>query len=87
MLPFAIIEECIDLKASDRLDYDFTATQPVRFDIRYQDKNAVVMPVSGDPSTGESGRFTPIAAHNYCARWEAGASGAFIDYQLVLRPE
>lgn len=80
--PYAIHETCLELAAGERIDWRFESDGPVQFNIHYHDGPSVVMPVSRDASTGDSGIFVALTAQDYCAMWEAGAGGAVVDYRV-----
>lgn len=84
LAPYASHQECRRLVPGDRLDYRFTATAPIAFNIRYSDGNAVVMPITRDAVTADSGIYQPVAAREYCLAWEASARGAAIDYRVIV---
>lgn len=83
--PYALHEECLHLAAGDRLDFDFTANQPVDFNIHYHEGGTVLMPIVRDKTRQDSGLFVPVIAKDYCLMWEAGAAGALVDYRISLR--
>jgi hypothetical protein len=85
LTPYDIREECLPLAVGDRLDYDFTATEPVKFTIRYHDGNAEVSPVVREMVHADSGVFAPLIARDYCLEWEAGPAGAVLEYRVRLR--
>ena len=80
--PFQMHEECVKLEPGDRLDYAFTATAPLHFNIHYHEGNAVIMPVTRDKVVSETSRFEAIVAQEYCLMWEAGATGTPLDYSV-----
>jgi hypothetical protein len=84
LAPYASHEECRRLVAGDRLDYRFTSTAPLAFNIHYSDGNAVVMPITRDGVTADSGIYQPVAAQRYCLAWEAGAQGLSLDYHVAV---
>jgi len=79
-------EECLRLKPGDRVDYTFESTEPVEFNIHFHEGAAVVMPVVRENSRGDAGVFAPPLAHDYCLMWQAGGTGALIDYRVRLKP-
>ena len=83
--PYSIHEDCAELAPGDRLDYRFASTEPVAFNIHYHDGNAIVMPISREGATSDSGIFAPKIAEGYCLMWEAGAAGAVLDYRIEVR--
>ena len=86
LAPYAIHEECVELRAGERIDYFFTAKAPVNFNIHFHDANAVVMPISSEHTMRESGDFTADRQHIYCLMWEAGAQGSVLDYRVRPLP-
>ncbi len=44
--------------------------------------NAVIMPISRDATTSESGDFAADRKEVYCLMWEAGAGGSVLDYRI-----
>ena len=84
LAPYASHEECRRLVAGDRLDYRFTSTAPLAFNIHYKDGNAIVAPITRDAVTADSGIYQPLAAEQYCLYWEAGAQAASLDYHVAV---
>jgi hypothetical protein len=85
LAPHALHEECMKLAAGDRLDYRFTSTGPVAFNVHYHAGNAVVMPVAREAITADSGIFQPALGDDYCVMWEAGATPVLLDYRIGVR--
>jgi hypothetical protein len=83
---YAMHEQCMHLAVGDRLHYDFTANEPVDFNIHYHEGRAVIAPIVRDKAQQDSGVFAPIIARDYCLMWEAGPAGALLDYRISLRP-
>jgi hypothetical protein len=86
LAPYAILEECVALEPGERIAYRFESRVPVAFNIHFHDDNAVIMPVSSDGTTSESGDFTADRKEVYCLMWEAGAGGSVLDYRLSPWP-
>jgi hypothetical protein len=84
LTPYDIREDCVSLAVGDRIDYTFSATEPVRFIIRYRDGNARVAPIVREGVRARSGIFRPLLAREYCLVWEAGPAGALVDYRMEL---
>ena len=85
LAPYGIHEDCADLAAGDRLDYRFESTTPVKFNIHYHEGGMVLMPITRDDVTSDSGVFAPRIKQSYCLMWEAGAAGAIIAYRMQVR--
>ncbi len=82
LAPYAMIEECVALEPGERIAYRFESRLPVAFNIHFHDNNAVIMPVSRDGTTSESGDFAADRRQLYCLMWEAGAEGSVLDYRV-----
>jgi len=86
MKPYAVHEECLTVAVGERIEYYFTSSLPVDFNIHYHEGVAVLMPITRDKTQDDSGLFVAHIAHDYCLMWEAGPAGAVLDYRLRLRP-
>lgn len=80
-------EECMHLEVGDRVEFAFESTQPVDFNIHYHEGKAIVIPISRNMTRGDSGVFASQIVQDYCLMWEAGVTGAIIDYRIRLKPE
>jgi hypothetical protein len=83
--PYAAHEECRALAPGDRLDYRFSSSSPVAFNIHYHDGKAVVMPLVREGVTADSGIFQPGTAQEYCLMWEAGGAPVLVSYRIAVR--
>jgi hypothetical protein len=83
---YQVHEECVALAPGDRIEYAFESNQPVAFNLHYREGSAVVMPVVRDGSLADAGIYVARIAHDYCLTWEAGPSGAMIDYRIWVKP-
>ena len=86
LAPYAILEECVVLEPGERIAYRFESRLPVAFNIHFHEDNAVIMPVSRDATTSESGDFAADRKEVYCLMWEAGAGGSVLDYRVSPWP-
>jgi len=86
LAPYSLREECFRLDPGDRIDFYFSSTAPVAFNIHYHDANAVVMPIERTSAREASGDFQSDRSEIYCMMWEAGADPALIDYRLRPLP-
>ncbi len=84
--PFEFHEECGEVAAGERIDFRFTATRPVHFEIYYKDGIASIAPVVRDDTMEGSGIFPPPATRRYCVRWDVGREGAIVDYRIRILP-
>jgi len=82
LAPYATTEECIVLEPGERIGYRFEARLPVAFNVNFHQDNAVIMPISRDATTSESGDFAADRKEVYCLMWEAGAGGSVLDYRI-----
>jgi hypothetical protein len=64
-------EKCMAVTAAQKLEYQFTASKPVNFNIHFHVGDAVYYPVKRDKTMGEADRFQPTKAkEDYCLMWE-----------------
>src|SRR5260370_353784 len=75
LAPYAILEECVAPDPGERIAYGFESRLPVAFNIHFHEDNAVIMPVSRDGTTSESGDFTADRKEVYCLSRKTGAVG------------
>ena len=83
--PYASHEECLTLGPGDRLDYRFTSTSPVAFNIHYQEDNATISPIVREGVSADSGIFQPVARRAFCLAWEAGPVPVLVSYRVAVR--
>jgi hypothetical protein len=83
--PYGVHEECRTLVPGDRLDYRFSSTAPVAFNIHYHDGNAIVIPITHEGVTADSGIFHPALRQDFCLMWQAGLVSVTLDYRVAVR--
>lgn len=83
--PYAHHEACVAMAGGDKLDWRYESGAPLAFEIHYREGGTVLAPVVRDASSADSGTFEAREPRDYCAWWEAGASGAIMSYRLLLR--
>jgi hypothetical protein len=83
--PYQMHEACVTMARGDKLDWRYESGAPLAFEIHYREGGTVLAPVVRDASSADSGTFEAREPHEYCAKWEAGASGAIVGYRLLLR--
>jgi hypothetical protein len=86
LFSYAVHEECVALETGKRIDYYFTSTAPVAFNLHYREANAVIMPIVRENVTQDSGAFSADRNEVYCLAWEAGAQPSLLDYRLRPLP-
>jgi len=85
LAPYQSLGECVNLHTGERLDYLYSSSQPVKFDISHREGTATLAPVIREHSLGDSGIFVAALSTRFCLSWEAGPAGAIIDYRLRLK--
>ena len=83
--PYESHEECLTLGPGDRLDYRFTSTSPIAFNIHYREANAVISPIVREGISADSGIFQPVARQSFCLAWEAGPVPVLVSYRVAVR--
>ena len=86
LAPYATVEECVPLEPGERIAYRFESRLPVAFNVHFRDNNAVILPLTRDRTTSESGDFAADRKQLYCLTWEAGAEGSVLDYRVSPWP-
>ena len=85
--PYALYEDCFVLSEGDRVEFQFSARQPIAFNVHYREGKALVMPVELKSVVDETGDFVAEKDQTYCMSWEAGAPGSVIAYRVKqVRP-
>lgn len=84
--PYEFHEECGVVVAGERIDYRFSSTRPVHFEIYYKEGVASIAPLSRDDLTEDRGIFPPHFTQRYCVRWDVGREGAIVDYRIRILP-
>lgn len=68
-------EKCMTLSSAQKLEYQFTTSKPVDFNIHYHRGETVYYPVKRNKTTAEADRFTPgTGRSDYCLMWENKSS-------------
>jgi len=62
-------EDCMELTPTDVLNYSFTSSKPLNFNIHYHEEGNVTYAVSKENTTSESGTFYPEKKQYYCLMW------------------
>lgn len=83
--PWETYEDCTDIQVGDRIDFRFDATEKVDFDLYYRQGVAVLIPLSREQLTEDSGVFDARIPGHYCLAWKAGPAGAFVSYHVLVR--
>lgn len=83
--PWESVEECTDIHVGDRIDFRFEATEKIDFELYYRQGAAVLIPLSRQQLTADSGVFDARIPGRYCLAWKAGAAGAEVTYHVLVR--
>jgi hypothetical protein len=84
--PYAVREECAQLREGDRLDWRFESRAPVTFNLYYKEGSTFLAPISREDTTTDAGVYLARTARRYCLRWEAGRPGAVLTYRARVIP-
>lgn len=69
--PGKFAETCMVVTAAQKLEYQFTASKPVDFNIHFHVGETVYYPVKRNKTTSEGDRFQPTKPREeYCLMWE-----------------
>ena len=86
MAPYVTHEECMQVGRGERLEYVFSSTEPVHFDLHYREGGATLQPISRDGVREDAGLYVVPEDQPLCLGWEAGRTGARIAYRFRIRP-
>lgn len=84
--PYERYEQCVALDRGGRFDFYFVSVAPVTFTISYRDANAVIIPLTREHTTRESGDYVADHKDVYCITWEAGVEPSLLEYRLRPLP-
>lgn len=62
-------EECFDMKAGDRLSYEFRAAAPLDFNVHYHVGDDVTYPVQQEAVTEQRHELAASIDQHYCLMW------------------
>ena len=85
MSAYAVHEECVQVQRGERLEYRFESTEPIHFDIHYQQGGATLQPIAKDGVREDAALYPVQEPRRMCLGWEAGPAGAVIDYRFRVR--
>ena len=63
-------EACDKFSVGDTIEYSFTSTKPVMFNVHYHDKRTKVYPVEEHLTDETSGSFVVESKAIYCCMWD-----------------
>ena len=68
--PGKVFEACITMQPGDKLEYTFSTSSELWFNIHYHDDEKVVYAVPFGLTSSESAVFTSAASNKYCMMWK-----------------
>ena len=69
--PGKVHEECLTIDKGKSIDFEWSSTQLLDFNIHFHKGNEVSYPVRVDNVKVKKGRFSPGAKEDYCWMWTA----------------
>jgi len=69
LAPFEFRELCLEMKAQDKLLYEFQSGQLVDFNIHYHDGLTIRFPIKLTGITSHAAQFSPESDQPYCLMW------------------
>lgn len=84
--PSDVLEKCIKLKPDQFLDYFFTASRPLAFNLHYHLLDKTVFHVKEETS-GRKEMFYPVKDQKvYCLAWRnSGSDSVTLDYRYSIK--
>jgi hypothetical protein len=75
-------ERCATMQPGDRIEFRYSANQPLAFNIHYHEGKVVIAPVTREAAVTGEGAFEPLSAQEYCLTWEAGPVDTLLQYRV-----
>jgi len=72
--PGKVHEECLTIAKGKSIDFEWSTTQPVDFNIHYHRGDDVTYPMKADNAKQKKGRFSPGTKEDFCWMWTAKAA-------------
>jgi hypothetical protein len=69
--PGKVHEECLTVAKGQTVDFEWSTTQPVDFNIHFHRGDEVSYPVKADNAKQKKGRFSPGSREDFCWMWTA----------------
>ncbi len=63
-------EKCMVLNSGEKVEYRFTSTAKVNFNLHYNKGDSAYYPIKLDRTTGEVGLYEAKSREKYCLWWE-----------------
>ncbi len=80
-------EECLNLKATDRLNYAFVAQHKLDFNIHFTRAEVMHFLLKKSAVRRAEAVFRPVLARDYCMRWSnPGERAVEFRYRFSVRP-
>jgi hypothetical protein len=67
--PSGVHEDCMELSSGQGIEYSFTSSKPLNFNIHYHEDRGIFYAVQKDNTTHEDGRFQAEKKQYYCLMW------------------
>lgn len=67
--PSGLFEDCMEISAQQKMDYEFTSKKPVNFYIHYHDEGGRFELDNQDMVDSGKGTFSPDKQEIYCLTW------------------
>lgn len=84
--PGKMVEKCMTLSSAQKLEYQFTTSKPVDFNIHYHKGESVYYPVKRNKTAAEADVYTPGPGRSeYCMMWENKSSASDIELNYAFR--
>ena len=72
--PGKVHEECLTVAKGKTVDFEWSTTKPVDFNIHFHHGDEVSYPVKADNAKQKKGRFSPGSKEDFCWMWTANAA-------------
>ena len=78
-------EKCIALAPPQKLQYTFSASKAVDFNLHYHNGDLVYYPIKEKKLTSDEGQFTVPGRNNYCMMWENKSPSSEVELEYNFK--
>jgi hypothetical protein len=83
--PGAMHEKCMVLNPPQKLQYNFTSSKAVDFNVHYHKGEQVYYPIKEKKLTSDEGQFAAPSRNDYCMMWENKSSSSEVELEYDFK--
>jgi hypothetical protein len=83
--PGGMHEKCMVLSPPQKLQYNFTASKAVDFNLHYHKGDQAYYPIREQKLTSDEGQFAATARNDYCMMWENKSTSSEVELEYEFK--